>query len=115
MTVVVRDADGTTQTVSTADDIIAQNKSATATVGTLASSGTSATLLAQNTSRKGLIVQNIDDGDLCLKYGATATGSDFTVKITSGGYWEMPYPIYTGRIDAIWTSPGSGNAHYTEL
>jgi hypothetical protein len=115
MPIQVLDAERTTRTVSTVDDLLAKDVAASASVGALDSSATNATLRSANADRKGLIVQNIDDGDLCLKYGATATGSDFTVKIASGGYWEMPKPVYTGRIDAIWIAPGSGAAHYTEL
>jgi hypothetical protein len=65
--------------------------------------------------RGGLIIYNSDANDLYIKYGATASMTDFTVKIPSGGYWEMPQPAYPGRIDGIWAADGSGSAHITEL
>ena len=87
----------------------------TATNSSLASAATTAQLLAANTSRKGLLVTNTDVNDLYLKFGTTATTTDFTVRIPYNGYWEMPSPIYTGRIDAIWAADGSGSAVYSEL
>lgn len=87
----------------------------TATPAALASAATSAQLLAANASRKGLLVTNTDANTLYLKYGATASATDFTVAIPTGAYWEMPQPIYTGRIDVIWAADGSGSAVYTEL
>jgi hypothetical protein len=86
----------------------------TATNSSLASAATSAQLLAANSARKGLIVRNSDANDLYLKYGTTATTAE-SIRIPYNGYWEMPQPIYTGRIDAIWTADGSGSAIYTEL
>jgi hypothetical protein len=86
-----------------------------ATLGSLASAATSAQLLAANATRRGLLVYNTDKNRLYLKYGTTASSTSFTVIIESGGYFEMPQPIYTGRIDAIWAADGSGSAFYTEL
>ena len=59
-------------------------------------------------------MRNSDANDLYLKYGTTATTAE-SIRIPYNGYWEMPQPIYTGRIDAIWTADGSGSAIYTEL
>lgn len=33
----------------------------------------------------------------------------------AGAAWEMPQPIYTGRIDAIWSTDGSGSLIGSEL
>jgi hypothetical protein len=86
-----------------------------ATVSSLASSASSAQLLASNTSRKGLILVNTDVNSVYVKYGTTASATDFTVLMPANGYWEMPQPIYTGRIDAIWAADGAGSLYYTEL
>jgi hypothetical protein len=87
----------------------------TATLSSLASTATSAQLVASNASRKGLLVYNTDANTLYLKYGITASLTSFTVAIPSSGYWEMPRPVYTGRIDAIWSAAGSGSAYVTEV
>lgn len=90
-------------------------KVAGATVGSLASAATSAQLLAANPSRNSLVVTNTDANDLYLKYGAGASTTSFTVRIPMNAYWEMPRPVYTGLIHAIWSADGSGSAYYTEL
>ena len=82
---------------------------------TVASSTSSQQLVGSGGWRGGLIIYNSDANDLYLKYGATASTTDFTVKIPSGGYWEMPQPAYPGRIDGIWSGDGAGSAHITEL
>lgn len=80
----------------------------TSTDVSLASAATSAQLLAANTARKGLFLTNTDANTAYLYYGTTATTTKFTVMIPTGAYWEMPQPIYLGRIDCIWSADGSG-------
>lgn len=81
----------------------------------LASLATSAQALALNGTRRGLICINTDANAVYLKYGTTASLTDFSILISgNGGYWEMPWPIYTGRIDAIWAADGSGSLYMTE-
>lgn len=88
-----------------------------ATTSSPASSTTSATLVAANVARKGLIIQNTDANALYIKFGATAVATDFSVKIPGNdGYWEMLGPVvYTGIVDGIWAADGSGEAFITEL
>lgn len=86
-----------------------------ATDVSLASAATSAQLLAANLGRKGLLLTNTDANAVYLYYGTTATTSKFTVKIPTDGYWEMPQPIYTGRIDVIWAADGAGSLVGSEL
>ena len=92
------------------------NVADTATVSTLASAATSATLLAANANRIGVTIHNSDANALYVKYGATATTTtSYTVKIAADGYWEMPQPIYRGVLDGIWSADGAGSAQITEL
>lgn len=88
----------------------------TATLSALASLATSAQLLAANSARQGLILVNTDANHCRIKYGTTASATSFTAVVpAAGGQWEMPYPIYTGRIDAIWDADGAGSLYATEL
>src|SRR4051794_24664239 len=81
----------------------------TASISTINASAASQQLLAANTSRRGLALQNTDPQyGVYVKYGATATSTSFTAYIGPMGYWEMPHPIYAGRIDAIWAAAGTG-------
>jgi hypothetical protein len=88
---------------------------AAATVTTVDSSASTTSLLAANTARRGCHITNTDANTLRIKYGATASATSFTVPIPTGGYWEMPAPIYTGAIDGIWDADGAGKAIITEL
>lgn len=86
-----------------------------ASITALASLATSQQLLAANTARAGLILNNTDANGVYVKYGATASATSFTVLIPTNGYWEMPQPVYVGRIDAIWSADGVGSLVATEL
>lgn len=112
-TQVILDADGNipvSGTLTTVDDTVS-----TSTDVSLASSASSAQLVAANTSRKGLLLNNTDANPVYIYYGTTATASKFSVRIPPNSYWEMPQPVYTGRIDAIWSADGSGSLIGSEL
>lgn len=85
-----------------------------ATTSSVASSATVVTLLGVNTSRVGVIVVNDSSAVLYLKYGATATTSDYTFKILAGETKDLTVPIYQGVITGIWAS-ANGAAKITEL
>lgn len=89
--------------------------SSSASITVVADSAANEMLAAVNASRIGLLVFNDSTEALYLKYGVGATTSDFTVKILGGGYWEMPSPIFTGRIDGTWGANSTGAARITEL
>lgn len=89
--------------------------SPTATLTNLASSATSAQALASTAGRRGCMMFNDDANAVLIKFGTTASATSYTVKIPADSYWEMPAPIYTGRIDAIWLADGSGSLRITEL
>ena len=86
----------------------------TATLSNVAASAASVSLLAANTSRKGVIIVNDGNKTLYVKYGATASLTSFTVLMPSNSYWEMPWPIFTGALDGIWNT-ANGSARITEL
>lgn len=86
----------------------------TATTSSVSGSASSQTLLSANTSRKGCILFNDSAAIAYVKFGATATTSDFTIRLTPYGSYEMNGPIYTGRIDCIWAS-ATGAMRITEL
>lgn len=87
----------------------------TATVTSVADSASSQQLLASNPARQMATFFNDSTESLYLKFGTTATTSDFTVRIAPGGYYELPGPIiYSGRIDGIWSANASGSVRITE-
>jgi hypothetical protein len=86
----------------------------TATVTTAATSSSNATLKAANASRLGLVIFNDSTGMLFLKFGGTASVTDYTEKVDP----QMPWyntTRYTGVIHGIQASPDTGTARVTEL
>lgn len=78
--------------------------------------GTSSfTLVAASPVRKGLIVVNDTDVNLFVSYYSTASSVFYTVRIESGGQWNMPAPIFTGEIFGASASTPTGNVLVTEL
>lgn len=88
------------------------DRGATPSIARVATSTTVATLQASNTARKELIIVNEAATVLYVKFGATATTTDYTVQIAAGGtYIEDKY---TGVVTAI-LGAGSSNAQVTEI
>lgn len=89
-------------------------KPATSVTSSVAAAVSNTVLLPSNSTRLGATIYNDSSSSLLyVKLGATATTTDFTVKIFPLGYYEVPYG-YTGEIDAIW-SVASGFARIDEL
>jgi hypothetical protein len=88
----------------------------TATVSSVAGSATAVTLFAAGAGNDAAArtVFNDSTADLYVKFGATASATDFTVKIPAGGYYEVPAPVYDGLITGIWTS-ATGSARLTQV
>ena len=93
-----------------------QASAATGTKSSVASSGSSVTILAANTARKGAVVYNDSTQILYLDLsGGTASNTAYSVQIPSNGFFELPGPtIYNGLITGIWAS-ANGNARVTEF
>jgi len=85
----------------------------TGTQTSVAGSASNVTLLAANVLRKGATIYNDSTAILYLRLAATATTSNFTVKLFADDYYEVPFGYY-GIIDGIWAS-ATGNARVTEL
>ncbi len=85
---------------------------ATGTQTSVAGSTSSVTLLASNTSRKGFSIYNDSTAILYIRFQATATTSNFSVKLQPDAYYEDAIG-YTGIVDGIWAS-ATGNARVTE-
>ncbi|MFN6571176.1 hypothetical protein [Dendronalium sp. ChiSLP03b] len=87
--------------------------SGTSTPTTVPASITSVTVLDANSNRQGATIWNESTANLYIEFGATATTSAFTAKLSAGGYFEVPLH-YTGVISGIW-SAANGNALVREL
>lgn len=95
---------------------ISPTTSATGTQTSVNDTGSSTTLLAANSSRKGFTIFNDSTEILYVKFGATASTSSFATKLMPGDYYEaLSGCIYTGIIDGIWANNASGAARITEF
>lgn len=88
---------------------------ATGTVTSVAAAVTSTVILAANAGRRQAVVFN--DGSANLYLGLTASAvslTAFSVKVAPGGYFEVPWPVYTGQLTGTWDA-ANGSARVTEL
>lgn len=73
-----------------------------ATVTRVATSTTTAALAAANTARTACIIVNESAALLYVKFGATATSTDYTYVVpANGGTLELPQPVYRGVVHGI--------------
>jgi hypothetical protein len=91
-------------------------KPATGTNTSVADNAASVTILASNTSRIGATVYNDSSAILYLLLGTgPATTTNYTCKVASSGYYEVPFG-FTGQLTGIWASdPNDGAARVTEI
>jgi hypothetical protein len=72
-------------------------------------------LLAANTARIYAVLFNDSPAVLYLKYGATASSTDYTGAPVQPGGTHYLLGGYTGRIDGIWSYDGNGAVRITEM
>lgn len=93
---------------------IVSSPSASPANTTVVSSASSVTILAANAARKGATITNDSTAILYLSLaGGTASTSNYSVQLSSGAYYEVPFTINTA-LTGIWAS-ANGNARVTEL
>ena len=107
---------GTSPWVIVGNSTVVPLRASTCARSSVTQSSTSVTLISANAARLGLTIYNrpTQSAELFVKFGPTASTSDFDVSIPSSGYYELPDPIYTGRIDGVWHSTGAGFARVCE-
>jgi hypothetical protein len=87
----------------------------TGVVSATNASVTNFTMFSANPNRRGLTLFKEGSNTAYVKFGATASATSFTVKLTNNSYFEVP-DNYTGRIDVIFSTAVAGNILYsTEL
>lgn len=81
---------------------VIESNVAAATTANVSSLNTNQTLLASNASRRGASFYNESTENCLVKFGATASATSYTVRMTPLSYYELPQPVYSGVIDGIW-------------
>ncbi len=89
---------------------------ATSVVTAVAQSTSSVMLAAANADRRGLCIYNNSNRVVfvCLNTGP-ATLTNWSVRLGRNDYYELPFPVYTGDVTAIWGSGSGGFARVTEF
>lgn len=87
----------------------------TSSVTSVVSAAVSTSILASNANRRMAILVNDTDKTVYVKLGATASTTSYSYRLTPLQTLEIPFPIYTGAIDAIWDSSPTGSMRVTEI
>jgi hypothetical protein len=104
--------DGAAADVNVGNAMPVRTVASTSSVNAVSTSGTSATLASASSGRLRIVIVNDSSAVLFVKYGATASSADWTVKLAPDS--TLDEDAYTGRIDAV-LSTGTGTARVTEL
>lgn len=88
---------------------------ATTTVSSANASVTNFTFLSANPNRKSAVFFKEGSNTVFIKFGATASSTSYTVKLSNNGYYEVP-ENFTGRVDIVFSTAVVGNILYvTEI
>lgn len=94
---------------------LSTSQSGSATVTRVNASDTAQTALQRNGNREGLMIYNDSDANLLVHFGGTASTTEFSVKLSAGGYYESGLTVYQGALSLVWDAAGTGAALITEL
>lgn len=83
-------------------------------VTAVTASVTNTTLIASNSSRRGILLYNDSTSIVRVKFGTTASSSSFSFKLYPNCFYDNPTMCYTGIITGIWES-ANGNMLVTQL
>lgn len=86
----------------------------TPTVTSVAGSAVAVNLLASNTLARQRIIHNDSTAILFIKFGAGASTTDFSVRLSSQAMFVFPTPMYVGLVTGIWQA-ATGFARITEV
>jgi len=105
------------KTVGVSQPLPVQTAGAVLTVPTttsVASSATSVTILAANTSRKGFSISNISTAKLYLSFSTPATTANCFIEVPAGAFLLLDQQLIVGSaIYGIWAS-ANGAAQVTQ-
>ncbi len=97
-------------------DVLSLPTSGTGTRTQVGDTTSDSVILAGNANRKGATIFNDSSATLLLGLGTTTvTATNYTVKLISGAYYEVPF-AFTAQIRGLWESdPNDGAARVTEI
>lgn len=94
---------------------VAGEAPASSSLTNVSAATSSTTLLSANAARKQAMVMNDSTANLYLGLTSSAVSvTSYTVKVAAGGFYEVPWPVWTGQVTGIWDA-AAGTARITEL
>lgn len=87
----------------------------TSAVTSVTAAAVSTSILASNANRRMAILVNDSDKVAYVKLGATASTTSYSYRVAPLQTLELPVPVYTGAIDAIWDTGPTGAMRVTEI
>lgn len=107
--------DGTIAATQSGTWSVADATYSTSAVTSVTSAATNTNLLAANASRRQAVFYNDCDKSVNVKLGSTASSSSFSYRLLPGQTLELPNPVYTGAVEAIWDASPTGSMRVTEI
>lgn len=89
-------------------------KNATTVYTKVAASLTAVPLVAETARREGLYIYNDSTGILYIRVDGDASSTEYTIRIPSQGFYEMPANYFTDAVTGAW-DVANGYAHVTEI
>lgn len=83
-------------------------------IATPATASANVTLVGANPARAGLTIYNDAKKIVYVKFGVSASLTDYTMQMADDDYYEVPFG-YTGRIDAFADAGATGDIRVTEI
>lgn len=80
-----------------------ETQPATSTITQILASTSAVTLSASNPSRRGLVLWNQSTDIAYIAIGGTASLSNYSYKLVEDGCLELPLPLCTSIVTAIWS------------
>lgn len=96
--------------VNIVDELVLQ----TPIVTSVAGSAVAVNLLVANLNARQRIIHNDSTAILFMKYGAGASTTDYSVRLSSQAMFVFPLPLYVGLVTGVWQS-ATGAARITEV
>lgn len=85
-----------------------------AVVSSITGSTNSQVLLYENKGGRKVLFYNHSSAAMFLKFGPGASLTDFSVKLSSGSYYETPMPVHSGAFTCVWDA-AAGSVKITVL
>jgi len=89
-------------------------QSSSADLTSVTNSNASFSIVASNSSRKGLYIVNDSNTQCYYAFAASATTSAYSFRLTANSIYTMDVPIYTGAVSAI-CNANNGASKVTEI